>query len=37
MRFFSFFFNDIKELRIFSQFYSDRFFSLFQAVQVMHS
>ena len=37
MRFFSFFFYDIKELHIFSQFYSDRFFSLLQAVQVMHS
>lgn len=35
MRFFSFFY-DIKELYIFSQFYSDRFFSLLQAVQVMH-
>ena len=35
MRFFSFFY-DIKELHIFSQFYSDRFFSLLQAVQVMH-
>ena len=31
------FFYDIKELHIFSQFYSDRFVSLLQAVQVLHS